>query len=280
MKFKKVLTAIKQKWTEREVVLEASNLCGIPLKTIQGTIRKKTDQDDAWFFYLAKHHDIIFDIGCNIGYTALLAMIQNPNREFVLVDPNPRALNHAHLNLVSNNLGFKAQYFSGFVSDKQDDTVKFYTIGSGAAGSMYASHAESAAMVNAFTQVKTVTLDFLYKFYGLKPDLVKIDVEGAETLVMRGAETLAKETQCIFFVEMHTVENLGMEKAGQLILDWCQKNNYRAWYLKDAVEFINAEMIQDRGKCHLLLQPKSMEYPEYLKTIPQSAPLPNSINGN
>lgn len=280
MKIPKILSALKYKMTHRETQLEASTLCGLNLNTIPGTIRKKTDQDDAWFYYLAQHHDIIFDIGCNVGYTALLALIQKSNRPYLLVDPNPTALNQAQLNLIGNNLGFKAQYFSGFVSDKQDDTIKFYTIGAGAAGSMHASHAESAAMVNSFKQVKTVTLDFLYQYYAMKPDLVKIDVEGAETLVMNGATILAKESQCTFFVEMHTVLNLGMEKAGQLMIDWCKTNHYKAWYLKDAVEFTNAEIIKSRGKCHLLFLPKDRDYPDYLKNISQSAPLPETMRGN
>lgn len=278
MGFKKTLSAIKYKLTHRDAKMESSRLCGLTLKTIPGTIRKKTDQDDAWFFYLAQHHNTIFDIGCNVGYTALLAMIQKSDRPYLLVDPNPTALNQAQLNLISNNMGFKAQYFSGFVSDKQDDTVKFYTIGAGAAGSMFASHAESAAVVNSFTQVKTVTLDFLYQYYNLAPDLVKIDVEGAETMVMKGAAILAKETQCTFFVEMHTVENLGMEQAGQLMIDWCLANQYRAWYLTDAVEFNAAEMIKTRGKCHLLLLPKKKDYPDYLKEISQNAPLPETLS--
>lgn len=278
MKINKVLAGIKSRVMHYEPQLERSMLCGFALKTLPGTIRKTTDQDDAWFYYLAQHHPMIFDIGCNVGYTALLAMIQNPDRHYLLVDPNPTALSQAQLNLIGNNLGFKAQYFSGFVSDTQDETVKFYTIGAGAAGSMYASHAESAAAVNSFTQVKTVTLDYLYHYYNIKPDLVKIDVEGAETLVMEGAIRLAKETQCTFFVEMHTVENLGMEKAGQLMIDWCKKNAYKAWYLKDGVELSLAEQIKSRGKCHLLLLPEQQNYPDYLKNIPQGAPLPLTIS--
>lgn len=280
MKVSKLLSAIKYRLSHRDIQLEESSLCGLTLKITPGTIRKKTDQDDAWFYYLAQHHDIIFDIGCNVGYTALLAMIQKPDRSYLLVDPNPTALNQAQLNLIGNNLGFKAQYFCGFVSDTQDETIKFYTIGAGQAGSMHASHAESAAMVNSFMQVRTVTLDFLYQYYNIKPDLVKIDVEGAETLVMNGATSIAKETQCTFFVEMHNVENLGRERAGQLLIDWCKTNRYKAWYLKDAIEFTAAEMIKTRGKCHLLLLPEQKGYPEYLRNIPQSAPLPSTLSAN
>lgn len=274
MNIKKLLSGIKYKLEYRVNKLYSSTLCGINLRTIPGTIRKQVDQDDTWFFYLAKHHNTIFDIGCNVGYTALLALIQNPSKPYLLVDPNPRALNNAHLNLVANNLGYKALYFSGFVSDKLNEKIRFYTIGVGSAGSMYASHAKSAASINSFTKVQTVTLDYLYQFYKLKPDLVKIDVEGAENLVMDGAFNVAKEAQCTFFIEMHKVKSIGMKKSAQFMLDWCSKTGYRAWYLKTGKELKVAETIKNRGKCHLLLLPNTVSYPAYLMNIKQYAPLP------
>lgn len=277
MKLKKLLSGIFYSFKKEGDPMVSSTLCGIPLKTFPGTIRKKTDQDDAWFFHLAKHHKTIFDIGANVGYTALLAMIQNPNREYVLVDPNPLALQKAQGNLLNNNLGFKANYYAAFVSNKNNETVKFYTIGAGAAGSMHASHAESAAAVNSFKNVSTVTLDFLYSYYNLMPDFVKIDVEGAETLVMEGALKLAAETKCTFFIEMHDVENLRMENATNLMIDWAKRADYRVWYLKTAEEIFSGEIVKERGKCHLLLLPKEKNYPEYLIGIKQNMPLPESI---
>ena len=277
MNIKKLLSGIKYKFERRDRKLVKSNLCGFDLKTTPGTIRRNVDQDDAWFFYLAKHNNIIFDIGCNVGYTALLALIQDPKRTYLMVDPNPTALNEAHLNLVSNNLGYNTLYYSGFVSDQNDNEIKFYTIGSGAAGSMYGSHAKSAYATNTFTKVSTVTLDHLYELYNLKPDIIKIDVEGAETLVMKGATKVASETKCMFFIEMHNVENLGMEQAGQLMIDWCDEMQYKAWYLKTGEALESASTIKDRGKCHLLLLPKEMPYPNYLKGVKQNAPLPNMI---
>src|SRR5690606_15034229 len=131
---------------------------------------------------------------------------------------------------LNNNLGFKAQYYSAFVSDKSNEMVKLYTLGSGAAGSMHSSHAESAASVNSFKNVSTVTLDYLYSYYGLMPDLDKIDVEGAEKMVMEGAKILAKETKCAFFIEMHNVKDLSMEKATEMMIAWSEEMNYKVWY--------------------------------------------------
>lgn len=274
---KKILKKIYYSLNLDEAKYVETTLCGVPLKTLSGTIRNKVDQDDAWWFYLAKHHDVIFDIGANIGYTALLSLIQNPKRQIILVDPNPEALEKAAINIIKNNLGSRVQYLTAFVSNVLDDTIKFYTVGAGAAGSMYASHAETAASMNSYLDVKTVTLDYIYTFYDLKPDLVKIDVEGAETLVMQAAKKLANESKCSFFIEMHNVENLGMEAAAQLMLDWCKEMNYKAWYLKTGEELITAETVKTRGKCHLLLLPVTKEYPEYLKGISQNHELPKTI---
>src|SRR5690554_4830665 len=278
MKIKKMLAAVYYSFKKDSQKLINSKLCSIPLRTYQGTIRKTTDQDDAWFFELAKNHEVIYDIGANVGYTALLAFIQNPNREYLLVDPNPLALQKAQGNLLNNNLGFKAQYYSAFVSDTLNENIKFYTLGSGAAGSMHPSHAESAAAVNSFRTASTVTLDYLYSYYNLTPDLVKIDVEGAETLVMKDARTLAKETKCTFFIEIHNVEGLSMEKATDLIIDWAQENQYKVWYLKTGEELFFGEIVKSRGKCHLLVLPEDKSYFSYLKGIKQHAPLPDKIS--
>lgn len=253
---------------------QTAKLCGVPLNVIKGTIRARTDQDDTWWFYLSKHHDVIFDIGCNIGYTALLALIQKPDRQMVLVDPNPKALQKAAANLIANGLGSKVCYQSAFVGNSVGDSVTFFTVGSGAAGSMHASHAKTAASINTTIQVQTVTLDYLFDYYGLLPDLVKIDVEGAETLVMEGSKQLARETQCSFFIEMHEEDHLSMEAAGQIMLNWCEEMDYKAWYLKTGEELITASTIKNRGKCHLLLMPETAQYPEYLKGVSQNAPLP------
>lgn len=277
MSIKKQVTGLWYKFNQNKIAYVKSNLCGIDLITTQGTIRFKTDQDDAWFFHLAKHHKIIFDIGANVGYTALLATIQDPSRAYLLVDPNPKALAQANYNLMANNLGFKAFYYAAFVSDKMDENVKFYTVGSGAAGSMHPEHAKSAAAVNSFKLVKTVTLNYLYTYYNMNPDLVKIDVEGAEALVMLGANEMAKKTQCSFFIEMHAIESLSMQENGQKMIDWCVENKYKTWYLKTGEELTNAETIKTRGKCHLLLMPENKDYPEYLKDIKERASLPTSL---
>lgn len=277
MNLKRILKKLTLGLTSKTSAYENRTLCGVPLKLLPNTTRNKEDQDDCWWFYLTKNHNVIYDIGCNSGYSAIIALIQNPLKKVILVDPNPNALKKAAQNLIENGLGNNAQYISAFVGNELDGKIKFYTVGAGAAGSMHASHAKTAAATNSFMEVSTITLDYMYSFYNVQPDLVKIDVEGAETLVMQAAKKLANETKCTFFIEMHNVEDLGMEAAAESMLAWCESMDYKAWYPTSGKALISAEEIKNRGKCHLLLLPKNQEYPEYLKGIAAYAPLPNSI---
>lgn len=255
-----------------------NELSGIKLKGLKGTYREKTDKDDAWFFELAKNSENVFDIGCNVGYMSLIAAIQKMNKSIVLADPNPEALAKAAQNMVINNFGLKTKFISAFIGDSDKEKVKFYTVGSGAAGSMYASHAETASAINSFYEVEKTTIDTLVERVGYVPDLIKIDVEGAEYLVLKGAVKTASQKKAVFFIEMHSIQELPMVKNASLVLQWCKSNAYKAYYLKDATELIDEQQIAKRGKCHLLLLPKEQLYPEYLKHIKEGSPLPISIN--
>ena len=78
----------------------------------------------------------------------MVAAIQKTNKNILLVDPNPEVLAKAAQNMIYNGFGLKSKFVSAFIGDKDGEKLNFYTIGSGAAGSMYSSHATTAAAVN------------------------------------------------------------------------------------------------------------------------------------
>ena len=275
-----MISKIKNKLRQILLGNEVENftIAGVDLKGLKGTYRPKTDQDDAWFFELAKNHKIVMDVGSNIGYMSLIAAIQNKNEGVILVDPNPAALSKASQNLILNGFGIKSKFISAFVGEKDGEKVKFYTVGAGAAGSMFAGHAETASRTNSFFHVDKLTIDTIVNQLDTVPDLVKVDVEGAEGLALQGAKGLASKKQSKFIVEMHAPPELPMKENATNILNWCKANGYKAYYMKEAAELKGAETIAHRGKCHLLLIPEQDNYPEYLKLIKQGDSLPNSID--
>jgi FkbM family methyltransferase len=238
-----------------------------PFVLVKGTYND--DYDNAWFYFLAKRSTYLLDIGSNLGLHTILGFGAGNLKHAVLVDANTDALSKAAFNTIENKLAHQCNFYKGFVSDKDDDEVTFWTVGAGAAGSMYASHAKTARQHNSSMQVNTITVDTLVSLFNAEPDLIKVDVEGAECKVLQGASRAAKKFMPDFFVEMHNMAELSMEQNTTLVLNWCKANNYDAYYLKEHSLLTDPSLIKHRGRCHLLLMPIGKPYPEELKLIKQ-----------
>jgi FkbM family methyltransferase len=243
-----------------------------PYQVIAGSARTD-DYDDAWLLALGMRSKTVLDVGCNTGQAALLLLYSASITDITLIDPNPAALAIAAENLIRNNLSHRARFVRAFISDQDDSELRFFTVGSGAAGSLYSSHAVTAAREGSSSMVSTLTLDTFAKSLPKQPDLVKIDVEGAERLVLKGAKNLARAGVTRFMVEMHSNPELLMRANAEAVLAWCKEVNYRAWYLKEKIELTNAQQIEKRGRCHLLLLPENSLFPDFLRNLEQGAPL-------
>lgn len=274
MKLLKLIRAYRQKWFAPSLHVTQQSILGRQLSLCTGTVPGKADKDDAWFYALAKHHHHIFDIGCNVGYSAILACLQDAGKTMVLADPNAMALQYAKGNLERNGMAKNKTFVCAFVGEAPGADVRFYTLGAGAAGSYYGSHAESAKAVNAHTTVRTSSIDSIVAETGITPDLVKIDVEAAEAMALRGATVLAGKQRTKFLVEMHGPAEMPMEKNAALVLQWCDEVHYVAYYMTRHTLMQTPNTIADRGRCHLLLLPKGVAYPDYLKSIRENDPLP------
>lgn len=274
MKLKKILSYYYRKAFPRKVQVVPVRIAGYSLFVYEGTLGK-TDKDDAWFHALAQQHSVVYDVGCNVGHTALLACLNERDKTMVLIDPNSDALRIAAENLARNGMVDNKTFITAFAGDTTGEQQKFYTVGTGAAGSMYATHAETAAAVGAFSMVDTQTIDDIVLQTQHTPTLVKIDVEGAEALVLQGACQLAEQQQTVFMVEMHAPPELPMVVNAQRILNWCEANSYSAYYMSQHIQLTDAQQLASRGRCHLLLLPADMLYPAALLAINEGDEISN-----
>lgn len=240
------------------------------------TIRRTADKDDGWLFACSSVSRRIFDIGTNIGQAAMLELYCDSVEHVLLVDPNPMALSIAAENLIVNNFVHRVNFERVFVSDRPDQELDFYTVLYGAAGSMFKSHARTAARRNLHFKVFTTTIDLLVKKYGI-PDFIKIDIEGAESLALKGAMDCMRSNKTRFLVEMHSNADIPMVENARRVLGICEEVGYSAWYLSRKVLLTSPEQLSDRGRCHLLLQPKDWEWPEKIIQIPQDAALDSKL---
>jgi len=117
----------------------------------EGTVPSQLDYDYAWVLACALQAEVFFDVGANVGYDTLLALLSPTIKRVVLIEANPEALSVAAENLIHHQLVSKAYFVPAFAGAVDNNKVKFWTVGTGAAGSIHKSHAITAARANSYT---------------------------------------------------------------------------------------------------------------------------------
>lgn len=141
--------------------------------------------------------DTVADVGASLGlYTIALAKrVGGPGR-VISFEPDPESYLTLRQHVAFNAVADRVELSQAAVSDSEG-TVEF------AAGHGLDSHISAAAEPGAIL-VKTVCLDMALE--GRRLDLLKVDVEGEEERVLRGATQLLRtpgRAPRVIFVEVH-----------------------------------------------------------------------------
>jgi len=135
---------------------------------------------------------VFYDVGANVGFYSLLASILVGPGEVFAFEPVPKNVaylkKHLELNRVKN-----VKVFEVAVSDNAG-TMRFQTEPTGFKG-----HLSSEGIPVSVTTLDTLVVDKEI----LPPKYIKMDIEGAELLALRGAETTIREFHPTIFLATH-----------------------------------------------------------------------------
>ena len=149
----------------------------------------------------------VWDIGSNCGVFALAAAhVTGPDSDVLAVEPDPflaallqQSISHCE------NQDRVIHLLSTAVSDRQG-VAKFLIARRGRSSNCLEDHAHCRSQsggVRRVQYVPTTTLDSLLEDFK-PPDMIKIDVEGAELRVLRGARTILADVRPRLYVEVGT----------------------------------------------------------------------------
>lgn len=145
----------------------------------------------------------VFDIGANVGdYTRLFSVLVGPRGAVHAFEPIPQT--HDILTrAVSDRANVRVHHVAvGDGAATRDMTVVAGDFGQASLAPQDHSDEPAAASRETF-QVRVVTLDdFMASSSIPPPDLIKIDVEGAERMVLDGARALIAEHRPVLFFEV------------------------------------------------------------------------------
>lgn len=158
----------------------------------------------------AKRANIVFDVGSHTGAFTLLAARANPGlQQLCAFEPTARAYARLVENLIVNSLLNKVRperlalsHAAGPLTFNVFDDL--YQIGT---GNSYKTEHTSFA-VRSQEACQATTIDTYIRETGVSPDLVKIDVEGAEVDALVGAIDLIGKRRTMFLIEV-TPASLG-----------------------------------------------------------------------
>lgn len=153
------------------------------------------------FLDVLKPGQIVFDIGANVGYYSLVASRQvgAAGRVFAF-EPFTRNISYLHRHLVLNAIQ-NVTVVPMACSDRTG-LARFATGSNCATGQLVETGAASSQ--DAFEYVSTVTIDQIVGEIGLLPNVMKIDVEGAEALVLRGAHNTLQAARPAILLSVHS----------------------------------------------------------------------------
>jgi len=163
---------------------------------------------------------VLFDIGANVGYYTILgARLVGSQGKVIAVEPVIRNLVYLYKHTLLN----KASNVS-IIPAACSDTLSLATFSLGknfSTGFLASRRHEGNSSERASFLVPTVTVDAIVQQLGTCPDVIKVDVEGAELSVLKGAQVTLREAKPRIFLSTHS------EVLRSNCLEYLTKLSYR-----------------------------------------------------
>lgn len=161
----------------------------------------KNDSSKPLLKYIPKEKGVILDIGANIGQTTLwMAQLLNDNNKIISFEPYPRTFLKLKKNLELNS--YSNIILENIALGNTDSTINMVEECETNSGGFRVYNPKAHGVRSKVTQVEQITLDQYFSNINEKITFIKIDVEGFEYNVLRGAKSIIKKHQPILYIEL------------------------------------------------------------------------------
>jgi len=150
--------------------------------------------------HLLKPGDVVFDIGANCGFvTIIAAKLVGPSGKVIAFEPFPEAAVQVERNVTANN--FQNVEIQRVALGSEDGDAQFYTSCESGWGRLQSAGGTLAEALSEIS-VAEKRLDSIASQLP-RPNLIKVDIEGGEVGMLRGAMQTISDAQPILLIELH-----------------------------------------------------------------------------
>lgn len=167
--------------------------------------------------------DVFYDIGSSVGLMSIIAAKCLTKGKVISFEPDKENLRCLHKNYSINHLSnYKSLNLA--IGDEKG-VLKLYTSGSDG----YSPSLEKVNGIDSFVEVEVDTIDNLIEKENLPyPSVIKIDIEGAEFMALKGMHNLLSSDNRprILFIELHPNFLPAFKTTSKEVLNFLNSFNY------------------------------------------------------
>ena len=191
-----------------------------------------------------KDNDTFIDVGANIGVFSLLASSKIKKGKVFAFEPSPKILAQLYANIALNQKTDRILVAEKAVSNKSKQVN--FDISDRAD---YNHLSFNSSVKKTTLQVKTTTLDKFIKDVGIKHvKLIKIDVEGAEMLVLKGLkQSLLTKKIDMLIVEVNESAALSFGFSTKDILSCLEEYGFKNYMFDKNYNLVDFVMEKNTG---------------------------------
>jgi FkbM family methyltransferase len=173
-----------------------------------------------------KHVETFWDIGANIGWTALQVNSKFPETQIIAFEPSSKNRKRLKENISLNKANIKVEPYG---LGNEPSNFKLYSVLENNPGMNRIMNDEKAL---PYETIEVITADSFWENSGRpKVDALKLDVEGFEMFVLKGMDKMISTCKPAMFIEVNDDNLTSNGFSATYLLKWL---NDRAYVIHDA----------------------------------------------
>jgi FkbM family methyltransferase len=228
------------------------------------TLRSRLpERDYSIILQLATGKKCAYDVGANHGIISLLLVSKNPDLRVHSFEASEEAVNIINQNSTLNGFNTSIRVINTLIADRSGYTIPFYWEGASGGASITKDRLGHTTEIHK----STLSLDDYAKANDAFPDFIKMDIEGAENIAIKGMKEILSTARPDVFIELHDFGTRKLYENAQDILDVVAPLNYQMIYLRTGKPLADTNILKNRGRCHVVLQPKERYSEDYFASF-------------
>jgi FkbM family methyltransferase len=191
---------------------------------------------------LVKPNSIYFDLGANIGLMSIPILKKCDSCTVVSFEPSPNTLNFLNRTIENSHFGERWKLIPK-AAGSRIGTLDFF-IASPDMGAFDGFQDTKRANTNNRVEVPVTTIDTEWESLG-KPtvSVIKIDVEGAELQILKGALNCIQNQHPSILLEWNATNLKAYNCQNESLLIFAEQNNYRIYSLPHLVSILDSQSL-------------------------------------